>query len=100
MLFAPECRLLPSNGDSVRTHIKRLFMVNSLVVQWLTLPASNAQGTSLVSGQGTKNSNMLLDVAKNFFKKFKKAFMRMKRANVLKWVIICLAHITHVKKVV
>lgn len=42
-------------------------MVNSLVVQWLTLPASNAQGTSLVSGQGTKNSNMLLDVAKNFF---------------------------------
>ena len=45
-------------------------MVNSLVVQWLKLPASHAQGTSLVSGQGTKISNMLLDLAKKFKKNF------------------------------
>ena len=45
-------------------------MVNSLVVQWLKLPASHTQGTSLVSGQGTKISNMLLDMAKKLKKKF------------------------------
>ena len=45
-------------------------MVNSLVVQWLKLPASHTQGTSLVSGQGTKISNMLLDVAKKSKKNF------------------------------
>ena len=76
-------------------------MVNSLVVQWLKLPASHTQGTSLVSGQGTKISNMLLDVAKKLKKNFfLKAFMRMIRTNVLKWVIRCLAYIRHVKKVV
>ena len=38
-------------------------MVNSLVVQWLKLSSVRSSG----SGQGTKISNMLLDVAKKFF---------------------------------